>query len=61
MATPYIDIVDNQIQSWKSEEIEAAYQAYKNGASSKVPWWGYQVEKKILTMSGVKWVEPLVS
>lgn len=37
--------VDNQIQSWKSEEIEAAYQAYKNGASSKVPWWGYQVEK----------------
>lgn len=37
--------VDNQIQSWKSEEVEAAYQAYKNGASSKVPWWGYQVEK----------------
>ncbi len=37
--------VDNQIQSWKNEEIEAAYQAYKNGASSKVPWWGYQVEK----------------
>jgi len=37
--------IDNQIQSWKSEEIEAAYQAYKNGASSKVPWWGYQVEK----------------
>lgn len=37
--------IDSQIQSWKSEEIEAAYQAYKNGASSSVPWWGYQVEK----------------
>ncbi len=40
-----VTAIDNQIQSWKSEEVEAAYQAYKNGASSKVPWWGYQVEK----------------
>jgi hypothetical protein len=37
--------IDSQIQSWKSEEVEAAYQAYKNGAESSVPWWGYQVEK----------------
>ena len=37
--------IDSQIKSWKSEEIEAAYLAYKNGASSSVPWWGYQVEK----------------
>ena len=37
--------IESQIQTWKSEEVEAAYQAYKNGASSNVPWWGYQVEK----------------
>lgn len=37
--------IENKIASWKNEEVEAAYQAYKNGASSKVPWWGYQVEK----------------
>ncbi len=37
--------IENKISSWKNEEIEAAYQVYKNGASSKVPWWGYQVEK----------------
>ncbi|WP_422486938.1 hypothetical protein [Gudongella sp. DL1XJH-153] len=38
--------IEGQIQSWKSEEVEAAYQAFKNGASSSVPWWGYQVEKE---------------
>lgn len=37
--------IEHKISSWKNEEIEAAYQAYKNGASSNVPWWGYQVEK----------------
>lgn len=37
--------IEHKISSWKNEEVEAAYQAYKNGASSKVPWWGYQVEK----------------
>ncbi|MCR3955098.1 MAG: hypothetical protein NUK57_02310 [Gudongella sp.] len=37
--------IESQIQTWKSEEVEAAYQAFKNGASSNVPWWGYQVEK----------------
>ena len=39
--------IENKISSWKNEEVEAAYQAYKNGASSKVPWWGYQVEKGV--------------
>ena len=38
--------IEGQIQSWKDEEVEAAYQAFKNGASSNVPWWGYQVEKE---------------
>ncbi len=38
--------IEGQIKSWKSEEVEAAYQAFKNGASSSVPWWGYQVEKE---------------
>lgn len=37
--------IEHKISSWKNEEVEAAYQAYKNGASSRVPWWGYQVEK----------------
>lgn len=37
--------IEHQISSWKNEEVEAAYQVFKNGASSKVPWWGYQVEK----------------
>lgn len=37
--------IEHRISSWKNEEIEAAYQAYKNGADSRVPWWGYQVEK----------------
>lgn len=37
--------INSQISSWKDEEVEAAYQAYKNGADSSVPWWGYQVEK----------------
>lgn len=40
-----VTAINNQISSWKNEEVEAAYQAYKNGASSSVPWWGYQVEK----------------
>ncbi|NLT21053.1 MAG: hypothetical protein GXY16_08660, partial [Syntrophomonadaceae bacterium] len=37
--------IENKIASWKNEEVEAAYKAYKDGAGSKVPWWGYQVEK----------------
>lgn len=38
--------IKSQISSWKNEEIEAAYQVYKNGANSRIPFWGYQVEKE---------------
>jgi len=38
--------VQNQIDSWKNAELEAAFQVYKNGASSKIPYWGYNVEKE---------------
>lgn len=37
--------IQNKIESWKNEEVEAAYQVFKNGATSKIPWWGYNVEK----------------
>lgn len=37
--------VQSKIDTWKNDEIEAAYQAWKNGADSNVPFWGYQVEK----------------
>lgn len=37
--------VQCKIETWKNGEIEAAYQAWKNGANSSVPFWGYQVEK----------------
>ncbi len=37
--------IEHRIDSWKNEEVEAAYQVYKNGATSKIPWWGYNVEK----------------
>ena len=38
-------VIDKQINRWKSEEMEAAYKVYVNGADSIVPFWGYQVEK----------------
>jgi len=38
--------VQLQIDSWRNAEVEAAYQVYKNGASSKVPFWGYNVQKE---------------
>ena len=37
--------VQCKIDTWKNGEIEAAYQAWKNGADSNVPFWGYHVEK----------------
>lgn len=40
-----IAAVENEIQSWKNKEVEAAYQAFKNGASQKWWWGGYNVEK----------------
>lgn len=38
--------VDHQIKTWTNREVEAAYNVYKNGASSHIPWWGYNVEKE---------------
>lgn len=37
--------VQGQIDTWRDKEIEAAYTAWKNGAESKVPFWGYQVKE----------------
>ncbi|WP_054693746.1 hypothetical protein [Syntrophomonas palmitatica] len=37
--------VQLQIDWWRNSEVEAAYKVYKNGASSKIPFWGYNVEK----------------
>jgi hypothetical protein len=45
VAKAAVATIEGQISSWKNAEVEAAYQAYRNGASSSVPWWGYQVEK----------------
>lgn len=39
------EITERQIARWKDQELEAAYQVYKNGAESSVPWWGYNAEK----------------
>jgi len=38
------DVIDRQIKRWKSEEMEAAYKVFSNGAESKIPFWGYQVK-----------------
>ncbi|MGE5389844.1 MAG: hypothetical protein ACM3PE_02160, partial [Deltaproteobacteria bacterium] len=38
--------VQLQIDSWRNAEVEAAYQVYKNGSSSKIPFWGYNVQKE---------------
>jgi hypothetical protein len=37
------EMVQGQIDQWKDKELEAAYQAYKNGADNG--WWGYNVGK----------------
>lgn len=34
-----VEVVNHQIESWKNSEVEAAYQAYKNGADAK--FYGY--------------------
>ena len=36
--------VGAQIESWKNAEVEAAFQAYKNGANGA--FWGYNVDKE---------------
>ena len=38
------ELTEQQINRWKSQELEAAYQVYLKGAESIIPWWGYQVE-----------------
>ncbi len=38
-------ITDRQIKRWKDQELQAAYEVFKNGAESNIPFWGYQVEK----------------
>jgi hypothetical protein len=38
-----VEITNNQIESWKNGEVEAAYTAYKNGANGK--FWGYSNDK----------------
>ncbi|MFZ6015651.1 MAG: hypothetical protein ACOYUZ_04850 [Patescibacteria group bacterium] len=37
-----VEVIDYQIQSWKSDEVEAAYQAYKNGSDNY--FYGYNNE-----------------
>ncbi len=37
------EVIDGQINSWKNSEVEAAYEAYKNGADGV--FWGYNVDK----------------
>lgn len=37
-----VEMVDYQIQSWKNSEVEAAYEAYKEGADGV--FWGYNVD-----------------
>jgi hypothetical protein len=38
-----VEIINHQIGSWKNAEIEAAYNAYKDGANGY--FWGYNVDK----------------
>ncbi len=40
----WVKIVDHKINVWKSEEVEKAYQVFKEGAESRIPFWGYNVE-----------------
>jgi len=38
-----VEVIDGQIQSWKNSEIEAAFKAYRDGASGY--FYGYNVDK----------------
>ncbi|MDF1497667.1 MAG: hypothetical protein P1P90_06495 [Patescibacteria group bacterium] len=38
-----VEVIDYQIQSWKSDEVEAAYQAYKKGSDNY--FYGYNNDK----------------
>lgn len=39
-----VEVINVQIDSWKNAEVEAAFQAYKNGANGA--FWGYNVDAK---------------
>jgi hypothetical protein len=38
-----VEAINGQIDAWKNEEVDAAYQAYKKGADGY--FWGYNVDK----------------
>lgn len=38
-----VEAINGQIDNWKNSEVDAAYQAYKNGSSGY--FWGYNVDK----------------
>jgi len=38
------EITERQVNRWRDQELEAAYQVFVNGAESDIPFWGYQVE-----------------
>lgn len=39
-----VEVINGQIDSWKNAEVEAAFQAYKNGSNGA--FWGYNVDAK---------------
>ncbi len=38
-----VEVVNGQINNWKNSEVDAAYEAYQNGADGY--FWGYNVDK----------------
>ncbi len=38
------EITERQVNRWRDQELEAAYQVFVNGAESSIPFWGYQAE-----------------
>ncbi len=37
-------ITERQVNRWKDDELEAAYQVFSKGTESNVPFWGYSVD-----------------
>lgn len=44
LLTTTAELTERQINRWKNQELEAAYQVFVNGADSSLPW-GFQVEQ----------------
>jgi len=44
LLTTTAQLTERQINRWKNQELEAAYQVFVNGADSSLPW-GFQVEQ----------------